>query len=280
VRFCVGVSSMTGRLSLSSVSLFDEQCSFGECPTPVCPSQPQRTSFDLRVVKEALADHRLAVKTSVSLVISERLARLLYPQTLIFIGTLTLFMVLLSAFIRHRSTLAIDLKATLHLQKSGNPFWDKVNRWLTFMGNSPTVVGLCLAVLGISYALDSLNVGIYTVATLVSAPLNILLKNIFDRNRPGEDEVKVHPGPRWGFSYPSGHAMISTSFYGFMAVLIWLHIVPMDLRLALMTPFILLPPLISASRMYLGAHWLSDVVGGMSVGMILVTIVSVLYSPM
>ena len=125
-----------------------------------------------------------------SLVISERLARLLYPQTLAFIGVLTVFMIFLSAVIRHRSTLALDIKATLHLQRSGNPFWDKVNRWLTFMGNSPTVIGLCLAVLGVSYAMDALNVGIYTVATLLSAPLNVLLKNISTASAPARTKSR------------------------------------------------------------------------------------------
>jgi undecaprenyl-diphosphatase len=214
-----------------------------------------------------------------NIVVSERLARLLYPQTLAFIGVMTIFLIIISWLVRTRAMLQFDLRVTRYLQKSGNPFWNVVNKWLTFMGNSTTSILLALGVLAVAYAMGTTRAGIYAVATLVAHPINVVLKNIFDRKRPGEDEVQIFPGPRWGFSYPSGHAMISTAFYGFVAVLIWLHVVPMPTRLALMAPFILLPPLIATSRVYLGAHWLSDVVGGMTGGMIIVVILAALYSP-
>ena len=201
----------------------------------------------------------------------------MYPRTRIFLGILTLSLVLLSFLVRARWTLPLDLKATLTLQRWTSPFVDGMMRWLTWMGNSLTVVILAIACAALAAFFKDLRAALFICLTLLSLPINILVKNIFDRERPGEHEVKVHPGPRWGFSYPSGHSMGSAAFYGFLAVLVFLHIPDSRIRWAMMTPFILLPFAVGVSRIYMGAHWLSDVVGGITGGVILISIMTVLY---
>ena len=112
----------------------------------------------------------------------------------------------------------------------------------------------------------------------LALPINAIVKNIVDRHRPGEAEAKIHPGPRWGFSYPSGHSMGAAAFYGFLAFLCWILIPELPLRIALTSMFALLPILVGLSRVYLGAHWASDVVGGWAGGLFVATPLALLYS--
>ncbi len=201
----------------------------------------------------------------------------MYPRTLIFLCVLTVALVLLSILVRSRWTLPFDLKATLSLQRWSFPLSDGVMRWLTWMGNSLTIVVLCIACASFAAYVQDLRAALFICLSLLALPINIVLKNMFNRERPGASEVKVHPGPRWGFSYPSGHSMGAAAFYGFLAVLVLLHVPDLQTRWLMMSPFIAMPPLIGMSRIYMGAHWLSDVVGGITGGAILISFLAVLY---
>lgn len=68
-----------------------------------------------------------------------------------------------------------------------------------------------------------------------------------------------------GYAYPSGHATLATSTYGFLAILLARDVRP-GYRLTIYISASLLILLIAFSRLYLGAHWLTDVVGGMLLG--------------
>lgn len=207
----------------------------------------------------------------------DRLARLLYPQTLIFLVVLAVLLIAISLLVRSKAALPFDLRMTRSLQKMDTVALTKTSKWLTFMGNSLTLCILAVAVAVISILADQGRAALFTLASLLALPLNIVLKNIFDRERPGEHEVRVLPGPRWGFSYPSGHSMGSAAFYGFLAFLSFLLIPNPYLRYPLAIFFTLLPVGVGASRIYLGAHWYSDVVGGITGGVILVAILAALF---
>jgi undecaprenyl-diphosphatase len=166
---------------------------------------------------------------------------------------------------------------TKELQETTHPALDTLARWFTFMGNSSTLALLAAAVLGLAFYLGVPAAGIFAVLSLLSLPINVLLKNLVDRRRPEPHEVRVLPGPRWGFSFPSGHSMGSAAFYGFLAVLVWLHVPSLAPRIALLIPFVALPPLVGASRIWLGAHWLSDVVAGIAGGAVIVVVLAILY---
>lgn len=70
-----------------------------------------------------------------------------------------------------------------------------------------------------------------------------------------------------GWSYPSGHTTLSTAFYGFIAYLLS-HKINRHYRWLIYSCAISLITLIGLSRLYLGAHWLSDVIGGLLLGTI------------
>jgi undecaprenyl-diphosphatase len=93
--------------------------------------------------------------------------------------------------------------------------------------------------------------------------LNYALKNIFHRTRPDIQHL-VNAG---GYSFPSGHAMISATFYGMLGYLIWLNLhernKPSWYVIVVTAIFI---TAIGVSRIYLGVHFPSDVVAGFAAG--------------
>lgn len=96
-----------------------------------------------------------------------------------------------------------------------------------------------------------LNLAVITV-------LNIILKGIVQRPRPTEFKMIDESG----YSFPSGHSMISMAFYGFMIYLVYKYIKNKYLRWSLIVFLGILIILIGVSRIYLGVHYTSDVVAG------------------
>ncbi len=209
---------------------------------------------------------------------SDHLARLLKPQSLAVLLTTTAIVTILAILIRLRATYNTDLLATKSLQNFEHPWATRLARWATWMGNSLTIILLCVGVTGIAAFSGEGTAAVLAPLTLVALPLNALVKNIVDRKRPGEEEARIHPGPRWGFSYPSGHSMGSAAFYGFLAFLCWILVPGLPLRVTLGLAFALLPIFVGISRVYLGAHWASDVVGGWAGGLFVTTPLALLYS--
>lgn len=99
--------------------------------------------------------------------------------------------------------------------------------------------------------------------------LNQILKHIFARPRPEfADPIQTAAN----YSFPSGHAMFSVIAYGLLAYFALLGIRHQSARTVLIIATILLILLIGISRIYLGVHYFSDVVGGFAAGAVWLTI--------
>ena len=91
--------------------------------------------------------------------------------------------------------------------------------------------------------------------------LNVALKHAYERARPVfEDPVVV----LHSFSFPSGHTTGATLFYGVLAAFLVSRHYSHRRRAAIVTAAIVMVALVAFSRMYLGAHYLSDVLAAMS----------------
>ena len=95
------------------------------------------------------------------------------------------------------------------------------------------------------------NLGIITI-------LNQLLKRLLQRPRPEEFRIINESG----YSFPSGHSMISMAFYGYLIYLIYKYIKNKYLKWSLITILGILIVSIGISRIYLGVHYTSDVLAG------------------
>lgn len=88
--------------------------------------------------------------------------------------------------------------------------------------------------------------------------LNQLLKIVFMRPRP---EI-MRLIEEQGYSFPSGHSMVSTAFYGLLIYLIYKNVKNKYIKYTLCTILSILILIICLSRIYLGVHYASDVIGG------------------
>ncbi len=100
------------------------------------------------------------------------------------------------------------------------------------------------------------------IATIINSLsitlLNQILKFIVERPRPIEHRLIDESG----YSFPSGHSMVSFAFYGFLAFLIYKNVKNIYLRYFLIVLLSLLVLAIGFSRIYLGVHYTSDVIAG------------------
>lgn len=159
-----------------------------------------------------------------------------------------------------------DIEISHWVQQIDLPLFEPVMRAVSFIGNlvpaGIIVFLVCAGFLLKGKRLAALSIGSTTlVECLVNQPLKILI----DRPRPGEELVRVMVmnGEK---SFPSGHTLYGTAVYGllfYLAPVIIRRPVALEaVRLALVA-LILLSAL---SRIYLGAHWFSDVMGGFLLG--------------
>lgn len=131
---------------------------------------------------------------------------------------------------------------------------------ITNIGSTGGIIGVALGltILGIAFHRRALDIITLDLCTLGGWLLNEFLKSLFHRMRPPLPWLTTAPG----FSFPSGHAMTSLALYGFIAYFVLRHTRWSFSRNLLVIAILLLPILIGTSRVYLGVHYPSDVVGG------------------
>ena len=135
-------------------------------------------------------------------------------------------------------------------------------RVFTFVGSPAAALAIATIVCVLLYRRRQLVAAALLPVVLGGAELlNLVLKLSFHRPRP--EVAFVHLDT---YSFPSGHAMISTAAYGALAYLAWSRLQTPRARLALTAGTVLLVALICFSRLYLGVHYLSDVLGGAAAG--------------
>lgn len=93
--------------------------------------------------------------------------------------------------------------------------------------------------------------------------LNVLLKNVFHRARPHFDDPIL---TLTSYGFPSGHTMMATVFYGTLCAFVITHVRGWYWRALAVIVAIFLIALVGFSRIYLGVHYLSDVLGAMAEG--------------
>jgi undecaprenyl-diphosphatase len=103
------------------------------------------------------------------------------------------------------------------------------------------------------------------IAAVFSTAINVLVKDLVQRARPTTGLVNVVATLN-SYSFPSGHVMFYLGFFGFIWFLAFSLLKPSIKRSLVLVFFGILIVLIGASRIYLGQHWASDVLGAYLLG--------------
>ncbi len=100
---------------------------------------------------------------------------------------------------------------------------------------------------------------------VIAGILIYILKDTLQRARPITQLIS-----ETGFSFPSGHALVSLILFSFLIIFFLEHIKGRSLRITLVSLSVIFVVLVGLSRVYLNVHWFSDVIGSWFLGLMLV----------
>ena len=135
-------------------------------------------------------------------------------------------------------------------------FATPIAKFITNFGGAIFLITLTV-ILVILIKNKKIGLSIFSNLVIITV-LNQLLKRILQRPRPTEFRIIEETG----YSFPSGHSMVSMAFYGYLIYLIYKYV---ENKYVKWTSIVLLSILIctiGVSRIYLGVHYTSDVLGG------------------
>lgn len=163
----------------------------------------------------------------------------------------------------------LDPLFTLVIQSHPSPVLDAFMIGVTTAGSSLVLTPLTVALSVLLYIRRNRRKSVLLLSTMGgSAVLTVTLKQLIGRPRPDPGAVRVVPpelASKYAqeFGFPSGHTLASTCFFGFV---IYLLLKNGNLRNPKVLLLISLILLVGISRVYLGAHWITDVIGGWIIG--------------
>ena len=166
---------------------------------------------------------------------------------------------IIAAFVVKSDSLYIDRVGYKFVSSFISDFKTPIVRGITNFGSAKIVIPL-FAIASIIFILFkrgkySLLLGLCLFFQVV---LNFILKHIFRRTRPSVLRL-VEQG---GYSFPSGHTMASSAFYGYLMYIIYKNVKNKYLKWGSIILLSLFVFLIGCSRIYLGVHYTSDVLAG------------------
>jgi undecaprenyl-diphosphatase len=181
------------------------------------------------------------------------------------VAALALAFLLLALSLRRAPGTSVDLIVTTGVQRIEHALFAELMRAITALGFWPwdwLVLGA--AVTGF-WLFGFRRAALFLLATPLPGLLTRSIKEVVARPRPGDDAVRV-AGELLDFSYPSGHVVAYVSLYGFLFFLTYVLFKRSWWRTAALWLLGLLIGLVGVSRIYLGHHWASDVLGGYAFG--------------
>ncbi len=218
-------------------------------------SPPRSPLNTVRAAWRWLTHHDLLVLLAVLLVISAVLG----------------FLKLADA-VRGGATQSFDERILLSLRNPDDPsrpigpWWTtNVGRDLTALGGVADLTLLTLVTVGFLFMARKRSAAVFLLVAIIGGTLmSLLLKEFFERPRP---EVVPHLMEEHSSSFPSGHSMMSAVVYLTLGALLDRFVEGRRLKLYCLTVAILLTVLVGCSRVFLGVHYPTDVLGGWTAGL-------------
>lgn len=172
----------------------------------------------------------------------------------------------LTIMVKTTPSFPIDVQVTRALQSIDSPLFAALMNLVSWPGFSPQSYIIAVIIVGLLYVLGFQWESLATLfAAIFTAALNGAVKQYIQRPRPTIDLVEVFHILD-SYSFPSGHVMYYVGFFGFLWFLAYTLLKRSWMRTFLLILLGALIALVGASRIYLGQHWPSDVLGAYLLG--------------
>lgn len=176
--------------------------------------------------------------------------------------------VLLSVFVSLHPVWAFDVKFSLAIQQFQSNWLDQLMLGISIFGDMPFSFLAVFLVAVLFYLNKFKREALFILLISLSSLVILGIKNIIDRPRPTAFYVRLMQPYKFQ-SFPSGHVMSYFVFFGFLILLMYqLQSIPNPIRIAVTVFSVFLMFMVAPSRIYLGAHWFTDTLGGALLGTI------------
>lgn len=193
---------------------------------------------------------------------------MLKSSRLLFSLLLILCFVLLAIFVGKHPVNSFDIGISHFIQQFHSPVLDKIMIVVSVFGNV-SVAFCCMAITSLLFFVFKFKrEALFILAISFTGLITFSLKRLFSRPRPTDEHVTLIESYQ-NHSFPSGHTLSYIVFFGFIIFLMrHLKSIPQYLRTGISVfsyfMFIVGP----ISRVYLGAHWFTDILGGLLIGLL------------
>ncbi|MFP3597295.1 phosphatase PAP2 family protein [Chryseobacterium sp. SIMBA_029] len=200
--------------------------------------------------------------------------RLLFRSAL---ATLLIAFIVLSFFVLLIPPKYLDIHISEEIQEKQTPILNTIMIWISWFGRTPVSI-VMVGITSLFFLIRGYKKeAVLVVSTLLSGILGLAFKMLINRPRPSKDLVILLEDTKYQ-SFPSGHVLFYTVFFGSL-ILIILHLkkISYKIRIFLITTCLSMIFFGAVSRVYLGAHWFTDVLGGFILGILCVLIMGYFY---
>lgn len=134
--------------------------------------------------------------------------------------------------------------------------------FMSYLGSATILITLTVLIL--IFAKNKKGASKIAINLALVFVLSIILKEIFKRERPSV----LRFAEENGYSFPSSHAMVSIGYYGYIICLVYKYVENKKARNVIVGLIALLILLIGISRIYLGVHYATDIIGAYIIGLV------------
>ena len=182
------------------------------------------------------------------------------------VAALWIFSSIAEGVVNRESLVNLDIQVSDWVHARVTPGMTRVMVCITVLGSGVTVG---LATIGLALLMISRRYWNWLLALIIAVPggvlLNAYLKHEFQRSRPQFKDPILFLTT---YGFPSGHTMAATVLYGLLAAFAVWSLADRRWRVLALITAALLIVLVATSRVYLGAHYLSDVVAAVVEGLL------------
>ena len=178
-------------------------------------------------------------------------------KRIIFIISIILF-IIIAISISLYDNIPLDSNIYNTIKNIINPTNTHIFKIITFTASTLGIIIICL----LSFIINKKSGILLTFNTIIITVINLISKLIFRRDRPIINQLVFEDT----YSFPSGHTITATVVYGFIIYLIYKSNLSKKEKSIYISILILLILLIGLSRIYLGVHYFTDVIGAIALG--------------